>query len=751
MRAPVTQPRRRHAHDLPARRRHQGRVDEPPALAGERGRPVPRRVRRAGRAPAAGADQGLRQGVAAAAAAAGHGREDQAADGLPAQDRRRSSCAYSLNDVTVLATSSTRAASRPTPSACAWPSSPARSNTARSTSTGRSACRSRRSSEAPVGLPLRARHPGPARAGGGAFGARRRARACPRGPGPGGRRRRTGRHRQDEAARRHARAARGRPGCSRCTPAGPSSNASFTFGIVRQLFEPALFAASAEDARPLAVRRGRPDALDVRGRRRRPRAGVELRAPARALLAVREPRRRAPLVVCVDDAQWADEPSLNFVGFLLRRLEDLPVALLLGTRPRAEQESDVLRGSSPTPPRATLRPRRCSHGAVGAWVRAGRRRRRRRRLLRGLPRDDGGNPFLVQRAPARGRSTSGCARPTPRPPPCASSARRRSRRSCCSASSGCPPRRPRWRAPSRSSARAPRRRWRRSSPSSTPPTAEEAARRALPRRRAHARRARPARLRPPDRARGGLPRPARRSRACRRPRGARCTPGAAPEEIASQHRPHRAAPATRGRSRQLRAAAAGRSRSVTRDRRRATSSARWQEPPPTPRAPRSWPSSPTPRRARARPTAGEHFREAIAASRRSATRAARSRSGSPRCLKFRGDSPRAIDVARGCAGGARRRRPGLAEQLEIELVGAAYISLAARPLLAAEIAAHPRPTTAAVDARPPASDGQRRSRRRSPPARRGGRRSVARRALAGGDLPTDVARAGTSTSPPPSC
>ena len=39
-----------------------------------------------------------------------------------------------------------------------------------------------------------------------------------------------------------------------------------------------------------------------------------------------------PLLICIDDAQWADEPSVDFVGFLLRRVEDLPIALLIGTR-----------------------------------------------------------------------------------------------------------------------------------------------------------------------------------------------------------------------------------------------------------------------------------------------------------------------------------------------------------------------------------------------------------------------------------
>ena len=40
-----------------------------------------------------------------------------------------------------------------------------------------------------------------------------------------------------------------------------------------------------------------------------------------------------PALVAVDDAHWADSASLGFLAFLLPRLEDLPVLLLLALRP----------------------------------------------------------------------------------------------------------------------------------------------------------------------------------------------------------------------------------------------------------------------------------------------------------------------------------------------------------------------------------------------------------------------------------
>ena len=40
-----------------------------------------------------------------------------------------------------------------------------------------------------------------------------------------------------------------------------------------------------------------------------------------------------PLLITVDDAQWADQPSLRFLGYLARRVADLPIALVVATRP----------------------------------------------------------------------------------------------------------------------------------------------------------------------------------------------------------------------------------------------------------------------------------------------------------------------------------------------------------------------------------------------------------------------------------
>ena len=50
----------------------------------------------------------------------------------------------------------------------------------------------------------------------------------------------------------------------------------------------------------------------------------------------------APFVMCVDDVQWADEASLQFLAYLVRRLEGLPVLLVLAVRTGEADRAGIL-------------------------------------------------------------------------------------------------------------------------------------------------------------------------------------------------------------------------------------------------------------------------------------------------------------------------------------------------------------------------------------------------------------------------
>lgn len=105
------------------------------------------------------------------------------------------------------------------------------------------------------------------------------------------------------------------------------------FGVVRQLIEPVI--AAADDAERARLLRGPAElAVPVLAEV----GGTDLRgAEEPALhglhwLTINLAGER-PVVIVVDDLHWADPPSLRWLVYLAQRIEGVPVALLLATRP----------------------------------------------------------------------------------------------------------------------------------------------------------------------------------------------------------------------------------------------------------------------------------------------------------------------------------------------------------------------------------------------------------------------------------
>jgi hypothetical protein len=75
---------------------------------------------------------------------------------------------------------------------------------------------------------------------------------------------------------------------------------------------------------------------------------------------------RSPLLVLVDDAQWADPASLAFLAYLARRVEDLPVALAVASRPGDdEREEQLLEELLGQPSAGLVRPAPARTGGPG--------------------------------------------------------------------------------------------------------------------------------------------------------------------------------------------------------------------------------------------------------------------------------------------------------------------------------------------------------------------------------------------------
>jgi DNA-binding CsgD family transcriptional regulator len=174
---------------------------------------------------------------------------------------------------------------------------------------------------------------------------------------------------------------------------GAELEREFAFGVVRQLLEPAVAAA------------GRAGLFDGAAALAAPVFEAPGPGPATGSVADRSfavlhglywlcagLAERAPLLLAVDDVHWADPPSLEFLAYLARRVGELPVALVLATRP-GEGTIDELAAD----PRATVvRPATLGAGAVADLVQAATGAPPDAAFLDACRDATGGNPFLVR-------------------------------------------------------------------------------------------------------------------------------------------------------------------------------------------------------------------------------------------------------------------------------------------------------------------------------------------------------------------
>ena len=182
------------------------------------------------------------------------------------------------------------------------------------------------------------------------------------------------------------------------TARGLALESDFPYGVVRQLIEPVRAAARAEEwARLLDGAAG----LSARVFDWAEVASVEDDVPHATvhglywLIANLAARRR--LVIAVDDAHWADPPSLRWLAHLAGRLDGLPVLLLLAARTGpATAASAMLEELRPGEASRLLQPAPLSAGITAALVRERLGPESGAELCQACHASTGGNPFLLE-------------------------------------------------------------------------------------------------------------------------------------------------------------------------------------------------------------------------------------------------------------------------------------------------------------------------------------------------------------------
>jgi DNA-binding CsgD family transcriptional regulator len=170
----------------------------------------------------------------------------------------------------------------------------------------------------------------------------------------------------------------------------------FPFGVVRQLFEPAVIeeealalAGAAAPARAVFEPAGENDA-------REPVADPSFASLHGLYWVTLNLSELGPLMLAIDDLHWCDPPSVRFLAYLRRRLEGLPVLVVCGLRPsQLEIHRTPVGEIAGDPLTAPIRPRPLSEPAVADLIRRRLHEAAENAFSAACHAATGGNPLLL--------------------------------------------------------------------------------------------------------------------------------------------------------------------------------------------------------------------------------------------------------------------------------------------------------------------------------------------------------------------
>jgi len=175
----------------------------------------------------------------------------------------------------------------------------------------------------------------------------------------------------------------------------------FPFGLVRQLLEPLVACVPAGEREDLlagaaglgeAVLRDPESAVEIS-----PTAGSSYAALHGLYWLTANLAARVPLLLAVDDAHWADAPSLRFLAYLVKRIGGLPVLAVIARRPAEPgTDSELVEEIESDPGTRIWRPAPLSEAAVTEVVRTSLLPDADEGFCAACHRASGGNPFLLR-------------------------------------------------------------------------------------------------------------------------------------------------------------------------------------------------------------------------------------------------------------------------------------------------------------------------------------------------------------------
>jgi DNA-binding CsgD family transcriptional regulator len=180
---------------------------------------------------------------------------------------------------------------------------------------------------------------------------------------------------------------------------GSELERDFPYGLVRQLFEPALADASDHERRTLTSGAARPvEPLLGQGTTSPlPTVGDSAFPILHGLywLTVNLAERH-PLLLAIDDAHWGDLESLRFLHYLAGRLEEAPMLLALTARPIDRGDhGEVIAAILSDPAALVERPAPLSEEAVAVLVRSALGSQADDQFCKACHDASGGNPFVL--------------------------------------------------------------------------------------------------------------------------------------------------------------------------------------------------------------------------------------------------------------------------------------------------------------------------------------------------------------------